>query len=268
MVLSDTARRILTKATQHPLRLAAPPAKLPAAACRAVLNSFLKQGYVEECAAPMEYIGLGWRQPDGAWTAVRVTEAGMAAIGAVPATTTALDEAELGGLTQAEYDAEQDAAQRALDAGINLTALDAHEQAVAAGIVPADPAQEPGSMPLAAQAAAKALVAPTGADAAQAPSTRATLRDAAHRVLAAWNDEANQRAGLAEAIAALSTILVKPAPAARVSGPRKPREGTKQQQVLAMLRRPEGTTVAQIASATGWQIVSVVLTSPCEMPCC
>ncbi|MFZ4411355.1 MAG: DUF3489 domain-containing protein, partial [Paracraurococcus sp.] len=34
--------------------------------------------------------------------------------------------------------------------------------------------------------------------------------------------------------------------------PRKPREGTKQEAVLAMLRRPEGATVAQIAEATGW----------------
>ena len=36
--------------------------------------------------------------------------------------------------------------------------------------------------------------------------------------------------------------------------PRKPREGTKQEQVLAMLRRPEGATVAQIADATGWAL--------------
>ncbi|MBR0653341.1 DUF3489 domain-containing protein [Roseomonas terrae] len=36
------------------------------------------------------------------------------------------------------------------------------------------------------------------------------------------------------------------------AGPRKAREGTKQEQVLAMLRRPEGATVAQIAEATGW----------------
>jgi predicted ArsR family transcriptional regulator len=34
--------------------------------------------------------------------------------------------------------------------------------------------------------------------------------------------------------------------------PRKPREGTKQELVLAMLRRPEGATVAQIADTTGW----------------
>jgi hypothetical protein len=53
-------------------------------------------------------------------------------------------------------------------------------------------------------------------------------------------------------MAALRSILVKPAPAPRTTGPRKPREGTKQQQVLAMLRWPEGATVAQIAEATGW----------------
>ena len=53
---------------------------------------------------------------------------------------------------------------------------------------------------------------------------------------------------------ALRTLLAgKPARAPRDAGaPRKPREGTKQEQVLAMLRRPEGATVAQIAEATGW----------------
>jgi predicted ArsR family transcriptional regulator len=58
-------------------------------------------------------------------------------------------------------------------------------------------------------------------------------------------------------VAALRAILVKPAPASRTAGPRKPREGTKQQQVLALLRRPEGATVAQIAEATGWQAHTV-----------
>jgi hypothetical protein len=67
MALSDTARRILTEAAQHPMRLASPPDKLPTAAARAVLNILLKQGYVEECEAPMEYVGLGWRRQDGAW---------------------------------------------------------------------------------------------------------------------------------------------------------------------------------------------------------
>jgi hypothetical protein len=51
-----------------------------------VLRSLLKGGYVEECPAPFEFIGLGWRQQDGAWTALRVTDAGLLAIGvALPA---------------------------------------------------------------------------------------------------------------------------------------------------------------------------------------
>lgn len=39
-----------------------------------------------------------------------------------------------------------------------------------------------------------------------------------------------------------------PAPKAR-----KPREGTKQAQLIAMLRAPEGATIDEIVAATGWQ---------------
>ena len=39
-----------------------------------------------------------------------------------------------------------------------------------------------------------------------------------------------------------------PAPTAR-----KPREGTKQAQLIAMLRTPEGATIDEIVAATGWQ---------------
>ncbi len=80
MALSDTALGVLTEASQHPLRLATPPKHLPAAACNSVLRSLLKSGYVEESPAPPECIGLGWRQQDGAWTALRITEAGLQAI--------------------------------------------------------------------------------------------------------------------------------------------------------------------------------------------
>jgi hypothetical protein len=104
-------------------------------------------------------------------------------------------------------------------------------------------------------------VPPAGAEDAQRPSTatpaRPSLRDAAHRVLAAWDDETGERAGLPDAIAVLRAVLVQPSPAPRTAGPRKPREGTEQQQVLAMLRRPEGATVAQIMEATGWQAHTV-----------
>jgi hypothetical protein len=35
--------------------------------------------------------------------------------------------------------------------------------------------------------------------------------------------------------------------------PRRSREGTKEAQLIAMLRRPEGATIAQVIAATGWQ---------------
>ena len=89
-------------------------------------------------------------------------------------------------------------------------------------------------------------------------SGRRAAEAAAAAVLAAWDDEANREGDMIGALdgpmEALRTLLAgKPARAPREPGaPRKPREGTKQEEVLAMLRRPEGATVAQIAEATGW----------------
>ncbi len=88
-------------------------------------------------------------------------------------------------------------------------------------------------------------------DAVMPKAKRISLRDAAQRVLAAWDDEANQRYDLADAVDVLRAALASKA--LRKPGvPRKPREGTKQEAVLAMLRRPEGATVAQVAEAMGW----------------
>jgi hypothetical protein len=51
-----------------------------------------------------------------------------------------------------------------------------------------------------------------------------------------------------------AAVAGKPTRTAREPGaPRKPREGTKQETVLALLRRAEGATIAQICEATGWQ---------------
>jgi hypothetical protein len=98
--------------------------------------------------------------------------------------------------------------------------------------------------------------------AARAATPRSSLRGAATAVLAAWDDQAG-RFGMHDGdligaldapIASLRTLLAGKADRIpREPGTaRKPREGTKQEQVLAMLRRPEGATVAQIAEATGW----------------
>jgi hypothetical protein len=45
----------------------------------------------------------------------------------------------------------------------------------------------------------------------------------------------------------------KPAEAAEAPAPRRTRDNSKQAQVIAMLKRPEGATIAQVCAATGWQ---------------
>jgi hypothetical protein len=49
------------------------------------------------------------------------------------------------------------------------------------------------------------------------------------------------------------TVPAAPAPDAAPATRPAPRAGTKQAQMIAMLKRPEGATVEQIAAATGWQ---------------
>jgi hypothetical protein len=89
------------------------------------------------------------------------------------------------------------------------------------------------------------------------PWFRSPVRDAAAALLTAWDasrcedatNNPNSRA-VEQLRAALASKMVR---TPREPGaPRKPREGTKQELVLAMLRRPEGATVAQIADTTGW----------------
>ena len=105
-----------------------------------------------------------------------------------------------------------------------------------------------------AMAVADALDAATAAPTSR-DTARNTLRHAAAAVLAAWDDQGNRDTDIIAALEApmdaLRTLLAEKAP--RPDGtPRKPREGTKQEAVLTMLRRAEGATVAQIAEATGW----------------
>jgi hypothetical protein len=167
---------------QHPLRLATPPKHFPAAACNAVLRSLLKGGYVEECPAPFEYIGLGWRQQDGAWTALRVTDAGLLAIGGEPGS-----------------------AQVAADVGMPAATSETPDEARSA-----QPAASTGPGGLQAQDVADAF--PAAAAVASAPTTRASLRNAAQRILSAWDDEAKSRSGSPAAINAPRARLTALAP--------------------------------------------------------
>ncbi|HYF08037.1 MAG TPA: hypothetical protein VD970_10475 [Acetobacteraceae bacterium] len=93
MKLSDTARVILSRASQHPEHLAEPPKRLPAAARDAVVRSLLKQGLLAEVPAPREHLALAWLQDeDGVQIALRITDTGLRGIGVEVAPATALDE--------------------------------------------------------------------------------------------------------------------------------------------------------------------------------
>ena len=114
----------------------------------------------------------------------------------------------------------------------------------------APPAASSGAVAQEAAAVADALdTAPL------APTPRTTLRDAAALVLATWDDEENRETDIIAALEGPMETLraLLTAKATRdANASRKPREGTKQEAVLTMLRRTEGATVAQIAEATAW----------------
>ncbi len=240
--LSDSQRVILSAAAQHEMGLARAPKNLPAAARNAVFRSLIKNNLLTEINAPRDFVGLGWRQDDdGTWIVARITDEGLRAIGIDP---------NEGDALAGEPDC----------SGIEGSVPDTARTVAPA----AEPATQDAPAPEAAQAAplTEEIALLDQALAARAATPRANLRDTAAAILAAWDDQAarfgthdGDLIGALDApMAALRILLAgKPARVAREPGaPRKPREGTKQEQVLAMLRRPEGATVAQIAEATGW----------------
>jgi hypothetical protein len=144
--------------------------------------------------------------------------------------------------------------------GLMLTTLaltDAGFRAIGQEPPTAEPAATVAPTVPSAEAVAQEAAAVAGAlDAAPvAPTARVNLRTAAAAVLAAWGDEENHVTDIITALErpmeALRILLAEPAP--RTAGAHgNPREGTKQETVLALLLRPEGATVAHIAEATGW----------------
>ena len=234
--LSDSQRVILSAAAQHEMGLARAPKSLPAAARNAVFRSLIKTNLLTEINAPREHVGVGWRQDeDVTWIVARITDEGLRAIGIDPNEGNAPEEDEQSAAAIARRNAERRAA--------TVAAARVADTAPTGG---EDTAEEDAPV----EETEPAQGAPT-------PAPRASLRDAAAAVLAAWDASPAQDATdnpITRAIEALRAALAGKSPrATREPGaPRKPREGTKQDQVLAMLRRPEGATVAQIAEATGW----------------
>ncbi|MEO3475996.1 DUF3489 domain-containing protein [Roseomonas sp. CAU 1739] len=266
--LSDTQRVILSQASQREDRLALPPQRLPAAARQTVAKSLLKQGLVSDEHAGTNRARDAW-QIDGQPTLLRITDTGLHAIGVEPEPATAVDEAQLGGLTEAEYAEEQTLALAALEADEDLSAdtVDVQRQATAGdtGARP-DAALFP-VVRLADSRAAFPSAPPSASDEApegpqrppvshQGPTGRAAaLRIAVAAVLVAW--DAPERDGLDDAVAGLRDVLAASPRVPRLTrdpaAARQPRTGTKQEAVLAMLRRDDGVTIAQVIEATSWQ---------------
>jgi hypothetical protein len=211
--LSDTQCIILSQASRHDALLAVVPSNLPAAARQAVIRSMLKHLLLEEVPAPAEHHDLGWRQDsDGVWMALRITADGLRAMGVEPGEPSDI------GTQPRELTAEEEAA----ELKPQQEALDAENET-----------EE---------------VLSTAAPLSTVAQPRTGLREAAAATVAAW--EAQD--GLEAALMALKAALPGRAPARAPGAPRKPREGTKQEAVLTLLRRGEGATIAQVMEATGW----------------
>lgn len=233
--LSDTQRVILSAAAQHEMGLARAPKTLPAAARNAVFRNLIKNNLLTEINAPREHVGLGWRQDeDGTWIVARITDDGLRAIGIDPNTDDAREEDEQN--AEAIARPQRRAPRRRGAAPVADTAPTGGEDATERD-GPAEDAEP--------------------AQGATTPAPRASLRYAAAAV---WppGTPARRRTRPTTRSAAPSRPSAPPWPAsrprrARAGAPRKPREGTKQETVLAMLRREEGATIAHICEATGWQ---------------
>jgi len=286
--ISDTGRAMLTLAITREDRLVRPP-RLPTAAARQVVRSLLNNGFAEEVPAPIEDAAYTWRNDDaGATLMLRATDAGLEAACAsltpapFPPTIEAFTQEVLGFLAEEgcnETILEEAEVQTMLKDGFAngrlsgrvarditdwLSELDEEEdeEAEAAEAEAVATAGATGADTADAEAVAREAAAVADAlDAAPVVPARATLRQAAQTVLDAWNDKANRETDMIGALdapmAALRAALGGRAARSATTGPRPPRTGTKQEAVLALLRRPEGATVAQIAETTAWQTHTV-----------
>ncbi|GGJ44504.1 hypothetical protein GCM10011320_59970 [Neoroseomonas lacus] len=182
---------------------------------------------LEEVHAPREHIDLAWRQDeDGAPLALRNTAVGLAAIGVEP--------------PRYQPECHPSAPSQPAEAAIIPEAGQGDSQA--AFLPPplsatSETSEGPPRSPVSHQGR---------------KGRAAALRMAAATVLAAW--DAAEQAGINDAITGLRDALAAAPRSPRASSaPRTPRTGTKQEHVLALLRRHEGATITQTIDATGWQ---------------
>lgn len=236
--LSETARAALTAAKARPDRLVRPP-RLPIAAARQVVRSLLIGGLVEEVHVQVQDDTYVWRTgDDGVAMMLRATALGLARVeGAddvqeLPTARETVERADGGQLQQAG-------------------APEAATVIVAAAQAETETPARPVSAPPAGQTSNGALAPPRMPTQANPPGT---LRRTAQDLLDAWDDATNQESGNIGALDGLMDALraaLAASAQATTDRSRQPKD-TKQAQVLAMLRRPEGASGPAIAEAMGW----------------
>jgi biotin operon repressor len=236
MSLSPAAKIVLTRAAERPDHRLEFHRKLPTGGRHKMIDALLRDGLIAETLGD-------YRLGDGATliedaatglmlTTLALTDAGVATIGRAAPTETAAPDADT-------------APQSARDAAVAQEAA-----AIADALDAATVAPRP-AIPSGFAGRNLGQASPTAGT-----SARATLRQAAQAVLAAWDDEANREVDIIAALEGrmdtLRNLLAGRAPRAMTGAPRAPRTGTKQETVLALLRRAEGASGPQIAEATGW----------------
>jgi hypothetical protein len=235
MTLSDTQLLVLNAAAARQDKLVTKHKRLPGASLQKVCAALVKRGLLAELSGVSRDPEVLKAKTELGMTEYAITPSGLAAIGVD-------DECRSASTSSPPYG---DDVPKDVRAGVDPFLIDGPDNNPPDEADTAPTGAEDGAE--AATPAAEATARPT---AATAP-TRAGLRAAAQAVLEAWDDEENQRYGLTEAIDGLRAALAGPTRAHRESG--TPRAGTKQEAVLALLRRPEGATIAQIVEATQWQ---------------
>ena len=249
MKLSDTQRIILSQASQRDDGLAVPPERLPTAARQTVAKALIKQELVSDEHASAYAARDAW-QIDGRSRLLRITEAGLRAIGVVAEAADAAPTAPAGGKNVTPQASDAEATAPTQDAPV--TPDDAEQE----GEEDDRPRHERLGIDEALIYGPPEDWGQPASEAAVAKTTPRGLKAAAEQVLAVWDGATDEaRLALPDAIIALRAALAvkRGRPLREHGAPRKPREGTKQEAVLVLLRRAEGATIAQICEATSWQ---------------